>query len=289
MEGHKDKFIELEKIIGSKNPRLLKVLPSFVLNYLKNVIHQDKINDFIDRNGHLRNVDFVEAVFTEFGAIANVKGLEHVPATGGCIIAANHPMGAVDAMGLMKMVGQKRTDMRFFVNDILLNLTNFGELFVGVNKHGKNPKENLRMMDDIFASDNCVLFFPAGLVSRRQNDIVRDLEWQKSFIGKAIQYKKPIIPTYIGGQNSNFFYNLANWRKRLGIKANIEMLYLVDEMYQQKGKTIDYVFGEPIPPSVFSREISQIEWAQKMKDYVYELGNGATYSFSEMNQKSALS
>ena len=271
MEEANAPFIDVEKIIESKNTTMAKLLPNFILNYLKRIIHEDEINAFIRTNGHLKNHEFVEAVFKEMGARINVKGIENIPLTGGCIIAANHPLGGLDGIGLMKAVGERRKDIRFFVNDILLNLQNFGELFVGVNKHGKNAKENLRLMDEVFASDNCVLFFPAGLVSRRQDGLIRDLEWQKSFINKAISYNKPIIPAYIGGQNSNFFYNLANWRKRLGIKGNIEMLYLADEMYNQKNQTIDVIFGEPIQPNHFTKNINLAEWAQKLKEHVYNL------------------
>ncbi|MDZ7879402.1 MAG: 1-acyl-sn-glycerol-3-phosphate acyltransferase [Saprospiraceae bacterium] len=264
-------FIDIQQVIASKNATLARVLPNFILNYLKRIIHQNEVNRFIELNGHLKNHDFVNACFQEMGAKVGVKGLENIPASGGCIVAANHPLGGLDGIGLMKVVGVKRTDIRFFVNDILLNLQNFGELFVGVNKHGKNPKENLRLMDEVFASDNCVLFFPAGLVSRRQDEGIKDLEWQKSFIAKAIKYNKPIVPAYIGGENSAFFYNLANIRKKLGVKANIEMLYLADEMYRQKNQTIEFVFGEPVYPAHFTKEKTQVEWAQWLKEHVYNL------------------
>jgi 1-acyl-sn-glycerol-3-phosphate acyltransferase len=272
-------FIDVRKILNDKNKTLAQVLPNFVVNYLKHIVHENEVNAFIEKNGHLRNHDFVNACFEEMGAKVTFTGLENIPATGGCIVAANHPLGGLDAIGLMKIIGQKRPDIRFFVNDILLNLQGFGELFVGVNKHGKNPKENLRLMDEVFASDNCVLFFPAGLVSRRNNGIVRDLEWQKSFVTKAISYKKPIIPTFIGGENSHFFYNLANFRKKFNIKANLEMLYLADEMYRQRNQTINYVFGERLEAQRFTREHNHLEWAQLLKDYIYRLSEDSHAKF----------
>ena len=272
-------FIDVRKILNDKNKTLAQVLPNFVVNYLKRIVHEDEVNAFIEKNGHLRNHDFVNACFEEMGAKVTFTGLENIPTTGGCIVAANHPLGGLDAIGLMKIIGQKRPDIRFFVNDILLNLQGFGELFVGVNKHGKNPKENLRLMDEVFASDNCVLFFPAGLVSRRNNGIVRDLEWQKSFVTKAISYKKPIIPTFIGGENSHFFYNLANFRKKFNIKANLEMLYLADEMYRQRNQTINYVFGETLESQRFTREHNHLEWAQLLKDYIYRLSEDSGAKF----------
>jgi putative hemolysin len=145
---------------------------------------------------------------------------------------------------------------------------------VGVNKHGKNPKENLRLMDEIFASDQCVLFFPAGLVSRRQGGVIKDLEWQKSFVAKAIQYQKPIVPAFIGGRNSNFFYTFANWRKRLGIKSNIEMFFLVDEIYKQRNQTVDFHFGPAIPAARFTKEKNHAAWAQALRDHIYTLPQG---------------
>lgn len=282
MEKTNTPFIDIENVIRSKNPSLAKVLPSFILKYLKRIIHENDINDFINEYGHLRNHDFVAATFDEMGAQLTIHGIENIPISGGCIIAANHPLGGLDGISLMKAVGERRKDIRFFVNDILLNLQNFGELFVGVNKHGKNAKENLRLMDEVFASDNCVLFFPAGLVSRRQNGVIKDLEWQKSFISKAIRYKKPIIPTYVKGANSNFFYNLANWRKKLGIKANIEMLYLVDEMYSQKNKRIDIIFGKPIDSSFFTNQYNHSEWAQILKEYIYTLEKDKNADFNNL-------
>lgn len=268
-----EKFIDLEKVIASKNPRLLKLLPGFVLRYIKRVIHQDELNDAIYRNRDKFGYDFVMASLEEFGAKVNVQGLENIPKEGGCIVASNHPLGGLDGVAMMSVVGGVRKDIRFLVNDLLLNLKNYGDFFVPVNKHGKNSKENMRLYEEIYASDQCVLIFPAGLVSRRQSgNYIMDLEWKKSFINKSIKYNKPIIPTFIGGFNSNFFYNLAFYRKKLGIKANIEMFYLVDEMYKQRGKTIDFVFGKPIYPEAFTPDHTEHHWAQEVKKHVYALG-----------------
>ena len=273
MSTHQEKFIDLEKVIRSKSQTLANMLPGFVLRWLKKIIHEDEINNFIEHNGHLHDHEFVRACFDVLGAKTETFGLENIPKTGGCIIAANHPLGGLDGLALMKVVGAHRPDIRFFVNDILLNMQNFGSIFVGVNKHGKNPRENLRLMDETFASDHCVLYFPAGLVSRKQGGLIRDLEWQKSYIARAVQYQKPIIPTFIGGENSNFFYTLAQWRKRIGIKANIEMLFLVDEMFKQKNKTLKFVFGNPVLPQNLTKDITHQEWANRMKEQVYALGN----------------
>jgi putative hemolysin len=270
-----EKFIDIEKIIASKNPRLLRILPGFILRYIKRVLHVDELNDAIYRNRDRHNLDFVDAAMEEFGANINAIGTENIPKTGGVILAANHPLGGLEGIAFMKIAGQYRKDIRFFVNDLLMSLRNFDSIFVPVNKHGRNPVEYTQRFEDVYSSDACLLIFPAGLVSRRQKGgIIEDLVWRKSFITKAIQHKKNIVPVFIDGRNSNFFYNLAYWRKKIGIKANIEMFYLVDEMYKQKGKTITFIFGEPISWELFTKDKSAEYWSEKVKRHVYALKSG---------------
>jgi putative hemolysin len=204
--------------------------------------------------------------------ISNELDLKNLPATGRYIIVSNHPLGGLDGMALMQEIGKVRTDFLFPVNDLLMNLPNLKQLFIPINKHGSNT-ENIQLFNDTFASDILLLYFPAGLVSRKQGKEIIDLEWKKTFLSKAIQYQRDIIPVHISGRNTNFFYNLANWRKKLGIKANIEMLYLVDEMFKQKDKTITITFGTPIPIKVFDKRYSNNQWAKLLKEHVYKLGS----------------
>lgn len=266
------KFIDIEEIIKSKNPKLLKVLPQFIISYIKRIAHEDHINEFIRLNGHKTSFDFVDAIINEFKPIVSISGLENIPAHGGCTIASNHPLGGLDAMALLQSIGKRRRDIKFIVNDVLLNIKNFENEFIGVNKHGKNSIKTLDLIDSYYNSEQLVLIFPAGLVSRKQGKgIIKDLEWKKSFIVKAKKFKRDIIPVHISGYNSNFFYNLAKLRQKAGIKANIEMFYLIDEMYHQKDKKIHLTFGKPINYTAFTDEFSDHEWAQKMKMHIYSL------------------
>ena len=228
------KFIDIRNVIAAKNPRLLRFLPGFLMRYVTRTIHEDDLNAAVirykDRFGH----DFVDAAMEEFGAKATVSGGENIPKSGGVILTANHPLGGLDGIAFMDVVGKYRKDIRFFVNDLLMALKNFDPIFVPVNKHGKNSGDYTKKFEEVYASDDCLLLFPAGLVSRRQNNgKVEDLVWKKSFISKAIQYQKNIVPVYIDGSNSKFFYNLAYWRKKIGIKANIEMFYFLFQLYSE--------------------------------------------------------
>ncbi|HET6227572.1 MAG TPA: 1-acyl-sn-glycerol-3-phosphate acyltransferase [Bacteroidia bacterium] len=267
-----EKFIDIEKAIGSKNPTLLKVLPKFLIKYIKRTIHQNELNNAIWRNRTRLGHDFVDAAMEEFGVKTRVIGAENIPAEGGVIMTANHPLGGLDGIAFMDVAGEHRKDIKFFVNDLLMALKNFTPIFIPVNKHGRNSPEYVHRFEEIYASSDCLLLFPAGLVSRKQSGKgIQDLVWKKSFITKSIQYKKNVVPVFIDGNNSKFFYNLAYWRKRIGIKANMEMFYLVDEMYKQKGKTLTFTFGEPISWQTFTKDHPAEYWSEKVKQHTYAL------------------
>ncbi len=266
--------IDVEKIIKDKNPRLLKFLPSPILRYIKRVVHQDEFNDFIIQTKNDHNQKFVESAIKNFQVNVSSIGLENIPEHGGCIIASNHPLGGLDGIALMHEVEKRRKDIKALVNDILMSLKNLNQLLIPINKHGKNALESVRQIDQSFASDECIIVFPAGMVSRKQSGEIKDLEWKKSFITRAIKYKRNIVPVYIEAKNSNFFYNLALFRKKIGIKANIEMFYLVDEAYKQKGKDIKLTFGLPIPYTIFTKDHTDLYWADKVKDHVYGIKKG---------------
>jgi putative hemolysin len=271
------KFIDIDKIVAERAKNLPRFLQKMIAAYLKRIAHQDEVNDALYRYRNRFENDFADAAFEEFNPELEVVGLENVPTTGGCIIAANHPLGGLDGIAMMHIVGGEkrgiRKDIRFIVNDLLLHLKNFGSIFIPVNKLGKNSTDYLQKVEALYSSEHCILVFPAGLCSRKQaGGVIRDLKWNKSFITKAVKYQKDIIPCYIEGRNSNFFYNLARLRNFLGIKFNIEMMYLADEMYRQRGKKLKYVFGKPIPWQTFDKSKNDNAWAEEVKKIVYALG-----------------
>jgi len=221
----------------------------------------------------------LDACLRNFGVKIIYHGIENIPVDGRWIIASNHPLGGLDGMALMWVVGKVKKDIVFPVNDLLMNIPNLKGLFIPINKHGSNAG-NVKLIEDTFASDKAMLFFPAGLCSRKIKGDICDLEWKKSFITKARTHKRDVIPCFINGRNSNWFYNLARLRAFLGMKANIEMLYLVDEMYKQRNKEIVITFGKPISYTIFDKTKTDLSWAQKLKTYVYSLQNNANSLFT---------
>ncbi len=273
-----NKLINIEKVLLDKSPLAYKLMPSFLINYLKRIIHQDEFNDHLTRHEALEGIDYIKAALAEINVKVEIIGLENLPQEGRYIVASNHPLGGLDGIALMLAVSKKRKDIVFPVNDILMNVKNLKPLFIPINKHGSNA-ENIKIINDTFASDKIVCYFPFGLVSRRKNGKIMDLEWKSTFITKAKRFKRDIIPTHIEGQNSNFFYNLSNIRKALGIKINIEMLYLVNEMYKQKNSTLKITFGKPIPYSTFDKSRTKNEWAEVMREFSYKLSKNPNAQF----------
>lgn len=273
MSSEKELKIDVEQVIRSKNPKLLKLMPGFLIRYIKRVIHQDDLNQIIYNLRDLYNIDYVNQGLKELGTEYTVEGLENIPDTGRFIFAGNHPLGGLDGLVLMSAVGRKHKNIKFVVNDLLLNLKNMDGIFVPVNKHGRQSTDYARKIDDTYRSDSQILYFPAGLCSRKINGKIIDLEWQRNFIVKAIEYERDIIPFFFVARNTNFFYNLANIRKKLGIKANIEMFYLVDEMFKQRNKKIHLIIGKPIPYTTFDNSKTKKHWADYVREIVYSLGN----------------
>lgn len=267
-----EKFVDVRKLIADKNPALLKWIPGFLIRYVQRIIHEDEVNEFFLQQKGASAYDFCEACMKKFNITLVLHGEENViQPPDSCIFAANHPLGGFDAVAIVSKLRDIRPDIKFIVNDFLMSVTNLRDRFIGVNKVGKNAAESLQKVDEQFASDTATFIFPAGLVSRKQKGEIRDLDWKKTFISKAKKYQKPVIPVYIEGKLTNRFYRLANIRKALGIKFNIEMLYLVDELFKQRDTTIHIMIGEPVDAKTFDSTKTDKQWAAWMKEKVYDL------------------
>lgn len=280
-ETVESKFIDVEKVIAGKNPRLLKLLPGFVIKYLKRILHQERLNEIISRNKHKNGIEFIDAVLTEFNVKIKVKGAGNIDPKKNYVVISNHPLGGLDGMALMLVLGRINPDIAMTANDFLMHIQNLKTLFVPVNKHGSNA-ENIAVLNETFASDKVVIFFPAGLCSRKIGNQIIDLEWKKTFLSHARKYNREILPVHISGKNSAFFYNLANLRKKLGMKTNIEMLYLVDEMFKQDNKDIVITFGKSLPVNLFDKKVKDKEWAARLKKHVYQLESNPEAEFVKM-------
>jgi putative hemolysin len=229
------------------------------------------MNDILYRHGDKKNLEFLEALIEDFKVSIETVGEDSLPKEGRYIFACNHPLGGFDGIVLMKLLAKRYGGIKYLVNDILMNLININELFIPINKHGSQGALAVRQIEEAYNSDLQILTCPAGFVSRKIKGHVMDLPWQKSFILKAVKYKRDIIPVHFSGQNTNFFYNLSNFRKFLGIKTNIEMLFLSDETVRHQNKHLIVRFGKAIPWQTFDNSKKPMEWAKWVKEKAYSL------------------
>lgn len=262
--------IDIEQVIASKSERFLKIVPRVLIRYLRRIIHQDELNVGLTTLAETRDLDFFDGALELLGVSATVRGEERLPDNGRCICVSNHPLGGLDGMLLAAFLGKRYAGIKIPANDLLLNLPTIERLFIAVNKHGSN-RENRAALEAAYAGDETLLHFPAGLCSRRTGARIKDVVWQKSFIRRARRYRRDIVPIHFAGHNSSFFYGLANLRKRLGIGFNIEMLYLVDEMFKQRGRDFEITVGHPISWRVFDKRLDDWAWARQLRRHIYRL------------------
>ena len=265
--------LDLEQVLRDKLPN--KKLPGFIVRYLKRIVHQDNINALFVQARGKRNLDFIrESIQNHLNSGAEIEGVENLPPVGGrYIFVSNHPLGGLDSLIIGDMLGEKYGDkLKYFANDVLMYLEPLKEMFLPVNKGGKGGdlRENAKAVEAFFKSDAHLITFPSGAGSRKINGKVQDLPWIKTFVTKAVQYERDVVPIYFEGRNSNFFYNLSLIRTKLGL-PNIEMLYLVNEMYKQRGKEFKLRVGEMIPYSTFDKSKTPKEWAAWVRAKVYEM------------------
>jgi len=266
------KPIVIKELVAEKNPKLAARIPGFVYGLMNRLLHISEINEIIRRYGHLTGIPFIESVLQYFDVKVEQTGAENLPSSGQFIFASNHPLGGFDGLMLIKVVSDRMGKSLFLVRDELTKIPPLKELFIPINKFG-DQRRSASLINEAYDSDSQILIFPAGLASRKTNGKIVDLTWQKHFIHKSVEHHRDVVPVYITGKNSWFFYWLANFRKRIGIRINIEMFLLSDELFKNRGKTFVISFGKPIPWSRFDRTKTPSEWAAIVKDIVYEQVN----------------
>ena len=264
--------IDVERILKQKAGKKYKCIPGFLVSYLKRIVHQDELNVFLQSSKDKVGVEFLEACLDFLDVKVEVKGMENLPEGDRYTFVSNHPLGGQDGIAIGYVLGKKYDgNVRYLVNDLLMNLHGLAPLCIPVNKTGSQSRDFPRMVEAGFKSENHMIMFPAGLCSRRQNGVIKDLEWKKAFIVKSVETQRDVVPLHFEGRNSDFFYNLANACKFLGIKVNIAILYLADEMFKNRHKTFTLTIGKPIPWQTFDKSKTPSEWAQYVKDVVYKL------------------
>ena len=276
--------IDLDKVLESKMGSKVRYVPRFLVNWLKRTICQDELNGMLQRFYPNTGAEFSRVALRDLEIKVDLKNPEKLPSYDNrrVIFVSNHPLGGLDGIALIALISdayqtaeQKVNDeqcLRFVVNDLLMAVEPLGNVFLPINKHGKQSREAIEDINKAFEGDDPVLVFPAGLVSRMgKGGEIRDLEWHKMFVAKAAQFHRDVVPLYFSGENSKHFYKFARWRKRLGLKFNIEMIYLPQELVKAKGSEYEVTVGERIPWERFAEASDQLALAQEIKEITYSM------------------
>lgn len=267
--------IDIDEVLRSKAGDKAGYVPKFVRNWLKRIVHQDEINEFMEQVGDMQGVPWLDAVMDFLDISLDVKGMENLPDDSQgkrFTFVSNHPLGGPDGIALGQILGHRYDGrIRYLVNDLLMNLHGLAPLCVPINKTGKQSRDFPRLVEAAFGSDNHIIMFPAGLCSRREKGVIHDLPWNKTFITKSVETQRDVVPVFFEGRNSDRFYRWASFGKRLGLKFNIAMLFLADETFRHRHKTFKVIIGKPIPWQTFDRSKKPAEWAAAVEDEVYRL------------------
>ena len=267
--------IDVDKILQSKMGDKAKRVPRFLVSWLKRRLHQDEVNAFLEKEGDIQGVPWVEDVVEYLGMKLVIEGEENLPAADDSqryTFVSNHPLGGLDGVALGAILGRRyEGQIKYLVNDLLMNLPGLAPLCIPINKTGKQSRQFPLMVEAGFKSENHIIMFPAGLCSRKQKGVIRDLPWNKTFITKSVETQRDIVPIHFGGRNSEKFYRIANICKFFRLKFNVAMIYLVDEMFGNRDKTFVVKIGKPIPWQTFDKSCTPLQWAQYVQDEVYKL------------------
>lgn len=267
--------LDIDRVLRDKLGSRARFVPRILVNYLKRIIHQDELNEFIIGEGDKQGVPWLLDCVEYLDMKLDVRGAENLPAPDAppCTFVSNHPLGGQDGVALGAVLGKHYDGrIKYLVNDLLMNLYGLAPLCVPINKTGAQSRQFPAMVEAGFRSTDHIIMFPAGLCSRRQDDgSIRDLAWQKTFVTKSVETQRNVVPIHFSGHNSDRFYRIARWNARLGLKVNIAMLYLVDEMFRNRHKTFTITIGRPIPYTTFDRSRSPKAWAAYVQEEVYRL------------------
>ena len=266
--------INVEEVVRQRLPRYNRFSPRCLIRRLERTICQDELNKLLRDNFPKRDAEFCRGVINDLKVSVNFYNIENIPPIeqSRVLFVSNHPLGGLDGIALIDFVERHYgIAPKFIVNDLLSAIEPLSDTFIPINKHGAQSRKAVEVLDDAFASDRPLIMFPAGLVSRRgKKGVIADLQWQKMFVAKAKEYKRDIIPLHFYGENSSFFYKFAKFRQRIGLKFNIEMIYLPREVFRSKGKSFDVVVGTPISFSSLD-DLPPMQKAQQIRQLIYSL------------------
>ncbi len=271
MEKPNPNHVNIEEMLG---PKLRKKMPRFLINYLKKIVHESEMNEAIDQSNGLSGPEFFKYALSYLDITYTVVGEENLPKDGKYIFVGNHPLGGAEALMVGEIIRRNYgNNIRFIVNSLISELKPLAGIFTPVNLLGGAQNRELGVaVEELFNSDSQVCIFPAGTCAKKEKGEITELPWKKMFVGRAKKFQRTVIPFHCTGRNSNWFYFISNVSKFLGLKVNIGMLYLVDELFKNQHKHFTITIGKPISWQTFDTQKTDLQWAHHVRKLVLDLG-----------------
>ncbi len=268
-------MVDVENEIKKKFPKIdldSSFINKSLIKIAKKVVHEKSINEFLKNNSHKKGFEFVDAVLDNFDFDYTVSSndMQNIPSSGKVVIIANHPLGGLDALCLLKLVGKVRKDVKIVANDFLAGIEALSSLFVPIDNYKKRQsKKDIKAIYDTLNSDQAIIIFPAGEVSRATAKGIKDPAWNKGFLNFAQHCNAPILPILVDGKNSKLFYTISILNK------TFSTLLLSNEMFKKKSKKISIKIGEIIPnENIMPKGIDKKYLLSLYKKHLYALRKG---------------
>jgi putative hemolysin len=267
--------LDLGEIIKQKSPetieRMHPYFSTLFIEIIEKIVKLDEINKFLETSNQT-DFDFIDELFeyVDFSYSVSSKDKKNIPSQGKLICVSNHPLGALDGLALLSVIGEVRQDVKIVANDILMNLDNLEDLFLAYNVFSQSAqKENIKNIVSALERDEAVIFFPAAEVSRFSHRGIRDSKWHNGALRFAQKYNCPILPIHIKGRNSIPFYIMSL------INRSLSTLMLPRQIFNKRRRKISIQIGSPISGDVISQKIVNLKEMNKLlKKHVYRLSKG---------------
>ena len=266
-----DYLLDLDEILG---PKMSAKLPGFVKWFFGRRLHLKQINDCIMKAEHYAGAGFFDEALDYIGIKYRTRGEENLDLSRKYIFACNHPLGGPEALIIGSVFRRIYGDgFKVPSNQMLYNMKPLQEFFVPVSVGGRQGREIAERIVGMFESDRQVLVFPAGLCAKSIKGVVTEMPWKKMFVAQARKYQRDVVPVHISGHNSKWYFFLSWLSRTLKLKFNLGMIYLVDELFKQKGNEFVITFGKPIEYDRFDKTKTDLQWADEVKNIVKNLAS----------------
>ncbi len=268
--------IQIKELIEKNSPQFLAPYPAFVKNFiyflLSRVLHIAEINSFLEKNQNVFGIDFIDELFDslDFSYSVSKRDRDKIPSEGRVVIVANHPLGGLDGLALLKLVSEVRKDVRIVVNDALMHINNLENVFLPYSIFSPGmQRERIVRIHSVLQNEEAVIIFPAGEVSRIAISGVKDAQWTQGAYYFASKNKAPVLPIHVHARNSLFFYLFSMVAKKLSV------FLLPHELFNKRKHTIRFTIGNPIPAKVFSEDVHRKEFTTKLlRKHLYQIAKG---------------